>query len=513
VLGAVHVAWYVAIDLCNPERHVRRAAFSRRDGEPDDLPFDPYAPRGSVRVVHTGRAELLPEATRADLLGLAVTPADLEALRLQVGGYLCLPLRAHGRILGAMTFVTRRGEGFSPGDVSLAEEIARHAALAIDNARLYGELQDADRRKDEFLAMLGHELRNPLAAVVTTARNLLRQDGGHPDEARRMAEVVERQSARLVRLVDDLLDVSRVTRGKIALHRRRISLADVVARAVESTRPLTDAREHRVLVSSAAEPAVVDADSARIEQVVVNLLANAAKYTPRGGTIEVELGSASDDAILRVRDTGAGIPREQLERIFDPFTQLGTTPDRTDRGLGIGLALARSLVELHGGTVAAQSDGPGRGSEFIVRLPRAPATTEPAAPPDSDRVPVSIEPLSQRRRVLVVEDHPDVAAALKEELTMMGQDVRTAEDGPEALAVAREQRPDLMLIDIGLPGMDGFEVAALMRRQPELNGVKLVAVTGYGGTDVTRQCRAAGFDLHFTKPLSEETLLELLREE
>ncbi len=510
-VGTLHLAWYVAIDLCNPEKHVRRAAFARQDGAPDDLPFDPYAPRGSVRVVHTGRAELLPEASPADLLGLAVTRADLEVLREQVGGYLCLPLRAHGRTLGAMSFVAKRGARFSTGDVSLAEEIARHASLAIDNARLYGELQETDRRKDEFLAMLGHELRNPLAAVVTTARNMLRHESVTPEETRRMAEIVERQGARLVRLVDDLLDVSRVTRGKVTLQRRHVSLGDVIARAVESTRPLAEARAHRLLVSSAAESIAVDGDPARLEQVVVNLLANAAKYTPQGGTIEVELGTVGDDAIVRVRDTGAGIPREHLQRIFSPFTQLDTTPDRTDRGLGIGLALARSIVELHGGSIAAHSDGPGHGSEFVVRLPRAP-DDEPIPEPAPSGPRATPGPPSQRRRVLVVEDHPDVASALKDELELMGQEVRTAEDGPEALAMAREIEPDLMLIDIGLPGMDGFEVATRVRKDLGLTGAKLVAVTGYGGADVTRQCKAAGFDEHYTKPLSEETLVELIRE-
>ncbi len=503
-IGALHVSWYCAVDLQRDDGAVVRAAFARRDGAPRDLPLDPYAPHGSAAVVREGRPQIFAELVHAQLFGLASGPGDVRELHQRVGSYLCVPLRAHGRTIGAMTFVQPRGVVLSSDDVALAGDVARHAALAIDNARLYREAQESDRRKDEFLAMLGHELRNPLAAVVTAAKTMLLRDDGSAPGSQRIAEVVARQGDRLVRIVDDLLDVSRITRGKIALQRRRVVLCQVIDKAVESTRPLVEAKGHVLTVSLSDRPTVLDADPDRLEQVMVNLLANAAKYTPPGGRIEVEAGDAGDDTVVRVRDTGVGIPRDKLQVVFAPFTQLETTPDRTNRGLGIGLALASTLVELHGGRITAHSDGPGRGSEFVVRLPRAldaPRVEEAAPPP----------PPASRRRVLVVEDNPDVAMMLQEELELLGQEVRTADDGREAIAAALDFRPELLLIDIGLPGMTGYDVAGRLRQERALDGAKLVALTGYGGPETTKECLEAGFDRHFTKPITEAALMGLLR--
>jgi signal transduction histidine kinase/CheY-like chemotaxis protein/PAS domain-containing protein len=499
---------YCAVDLLDAEQHVRRVAFAREGGG-GDLPLDPYAPRGSSRVVRTGEPEVMCGCSHAYLVGLAADPAALPRLRDAVGSYLCVPLRAHGRTIGAMTFAARRGHLFTQEVIGLCTEVARHAALAVDNARLYREAQEADQHKDEFLAMLGHELRNPLSAIVSAARRRLRD--GDLEGAQRMAEVVERQGERLVRLVDDLLDVSRITRGKIALQRRRVALGDVIARAVESTRPLVEARRHALTVTQPDGPVVVHGDPARLEQVVVNLLANAAKYTEPGGRIALEVDASGHEAIVRVHDTGIGIPPDKLQVIFAPFTQLDANvdrADRADRGLGIGLALARTLVELHDGRITARSAGPGQGTELVMHLPQV-AEEPPGEPAEEPGEPMPPPSAVSRRRVIVVEDNPDVAAMLQEELLLMGQEVRIADDGPSAIGEALDFNPELMLIDIGLPSMSGYELAEQLRREPALAGVTLVALTGYGGPDTTALCRAAGFDWHFTKPITEEALANL----
>jgi signal transduction histidine kinase len=499
-----HVASYCAVDLLDAAGRVRRAACHHERGG-RDLPLDPYAPRGSALVVRTGEAISFLDPSLGDLLGLAADPAAFAALREAVGAYVSVPLRAHGRVLGAMTFVRAKGWPWEPEDVPLAVEIARHAALALDNARLYREAQEADHRKDEFLAMLGHELRNPLAAVVLAGLMLERHAGASP-AAKRTADVIARQGGRLTRLVDDLLEVSRVTRGLIALDRRPVVLGDVVAHAVEAARPLIQERRHAISLRLPPEPLVVEGDAARLEQVVVNLLVNAAKYTPPGGHVEVDVAHAGEEAELCVRDDGAGIAPDKLAAIFVPFTQLDTPIDRTDRGLGVGLTLARQLVELHGGRIEAHSAGLGCGTEMVVHLPLAAAALAPEAPsngaPAADHLP--------RHRVLVVEDHPDVAALLEGELSSLGQEVRVAHDGLEAVDAALAFGPELLFIDIGLPGLSGYDVARRLRQEPGLARARMVALTGYGGGETAQRCLEAGFDRHFTKPIDQEVLRRLL---
>jgi signal transduction histidine kinase/CheY-like chemotaxis protein/PAS domain-containing protein len=507
-VGVPHVGWYCAIDLLDAEGHARRAAFFRDDGVDLDLPLDPYAPHGSTEVMRLGRAAHLAPPSTGDLVGLAASPAALPALRSAVGSYLCLPLRANGRTLGAVSIAGRSPQHCAPDDVPLAAEIARHVALAIDNARLYGEAREADQRKDELLALLGHELRNPLAAVVLAAARLRR--GGA--DATQTAEIIERQGQRLVRLVDDLLDVSRITCGKITLVRRPVVIGDLVGRAVESVRPLMDERRHTLRVAMPSEPLRVEGDGTRLEQVLVNLLVNAAKYTAPGGHVALTVTRPEQDAVeIRVRDDGIGIPRERLGDIFAPFTQIDAPLDRTDRGLGIGLTLARRLVELHGGRITVHSEGRGQGTELVVRLPALGAE----APAPAPRPPVSaaLTPphATARLRVLVVEDHHDVAELLADELAADGHEVRVADDGVEAIDAALDFHPDLALIDIGLPGQSGYDVARRLRREPTLSSARLIALTGYGGAEIVRLCREAGFDQHFTKPISLEALQDLLR--
>jgi PAS domain S-box-containing protein len=368
------------------------------------------------------------------------------------------------------------------------------------------ELAANDRRKDEFLAMLSHELRNPLAPI-RNAVHMLREVAGGP-ELGHAREVIERQVTHLARLVDDLLDVSRITRGKVALRPERVGLEEVVARAVETTRPLVEAREHTLSVEVKPNAPYLHADPVRLAQVIANLLNNAAKYTDPGGRITIKAGREGDEAVVRVRDTGAGIPADILPHVFELFTQAERTLDRAQGGLGIGLTLVKSLVEQHGGRVEAFSEGSGRGSEFVVRLP---LSAEPA------RDVVAVTPLPavapSQRRIMVVDDNADAADTLAMVLSLRGYEVRVARDGPSALDTARDFQPELVLLDIGLPGMDGYAVARALRSGPAVNPLRLVALTGYGRDEDRRRSAEAGFDDHLVKPISPDELLHLLASE
>jgi PAS domain S-box-containing protein len=379
--------------------------------------------------------------------------------------------------------------------------------MAIDvteRIQMEAALRDADRRKDEFLAMLAHELRNPLAPI-RNAVHIMKLVGPVEPNLQRSREMIERQSLHLARLVDDLLDVSRITRGKIALHREPVELASVIARAVETSRPLIDARRHELTVTLPPESVRVEADVTRLAQVVGNLLNNAAKYTEEGGRIGLTVEAAPAQAVLRVRDSGVGIPADLLPRVFDLFTQGDRSLARSEGGLGIGLTLVRSLVEMHGGSVEARSEGPGKGSEFVVRLPAlrvSPARTETADGPSRCQ--------ARARRVLVVDDSPDAADSLALWLKIEGHEVRTAPDGPTALEAAAAFRPEVIFLDIGLPRMDGYEVARRLRGQLGLRDATLIAVTGYGQEEDRRRAEEAGFDAHLVKPADPEALERLL---
>jgi PAS domain S-box-containing protein len=364
----------------------------------------------------------------------------------------------------------------------------------------------ANRAKDEFLAMLGHELRNPLAPILT-ALQLLRLRG--VDAGRKEREVIERQVNHLVRLVDDLLDVSRITRGKVQLNRARVHLADIVAKAIETASPLLEQYGHHLVVDVPRGDLTVDVDVERVAQVIANLLTNAAKYTNPGGTITVT-GSRAGDAIeLSVTDTGIGIEPEMLPKVFDLFAQEPQALDRARGGLGLGLAIVRSLVTLHGGSVSASSAGRNRGATFTVSLPAA--SGAPAAiATDARRAPVV--QAGNGRRVLIVDDNEDAARMLAAALESFGYEVEWATDGPGGLAAARQFKPEIGLLDIGLPVMDGYELARRFAADQELARTRLIAITGYGQERDRERSRQAGFVAHLIKPLDVQVLRSVMEE-
>ena len=366
-------------------------------------------------------------------------------------------------------------------------------------------LRDADRRKDEFLATLSHELRNPLAPIRNSL-HILRLADADPAQRGHVLGMMERQVEHLVRLVDDLLEVSRISRGKIQLRREPVELGAVLRSAVEASRPLIEQQQQALRVHVPDEPVVLEADAVRLTQVVSNLLNNAAKYSEPGGRIGLGAWRDGDEVVISVRDTGVGIPREMLPRVFDLFAQVDGTRGRAQGGLGIGLMLVRSLVEMHGGRVEARSEGEGRGSEFVVRLPCGAdlrEAREDEAPPADDL---------RARRVLVVDDNVDAAQSLSVLLELKGHDVRVAHDGVSGLELARAFAPEVILLDIGMPDVDGYEVARRVRREPALGGALLVALTGYGQEEDRRRSRDAGFDGHLVKPLDVGALERLLDE-
>jgi CheY-like chemotaxis protein/nitrogen-specific signal transduction histidine kinase len=374
------------------------------------------------------------------------------------------------------------GEALVLADVFARERGARTAA------------EEANRTKDDFLAMLGHELRNPLAPIVS-ALNLMRLRDNEPASNERV--VIERHVSHLVRLVDDLLDISRFRRGQVELKLQHLELADVVARAIELARPLLEQRCHHLEVSVVADGLSVNADPQRLTQVVANLLMNAARFTERNGRITIAAARAAGEVVLRVGDTGVGIAPERLSKVFGLFSQEKQSIERAQGGLGLGLAIARGLMDLHGGSISAHSAGSGRGSEFTIRLP----WVRPLAPVASPAATTSAAAASASLAVLIVDDNEDAAELLAECLAEFGHRTRIAHDGPAALRVVQDFTPDVAVLDIGLPVMDGYELALRLRQHPGLGEVRLLALTGYGQASDRQRSRTAGFDAHLVKPI------------
>ncbi|HWB14298.1 MAG TPA: PAS domain S-box protein [Pirellulales bacterium] len=514
-LAVPHFADWSAVDMAEPDGTLRRLAFVHPDPEQVRLaqellnryPPDQGAPGTISAVFRSGEPVIITDVSDDMLKKTAKDEAHLALLRaLGLRSYICVPLVVAGEPLGVLTFATAEsGRRYAPADLAMAQDLAHRAAIAIQNARLYRELRETDRLKDEFLAMLAHELRNPLAAI-RNALYVLKEPKAVKDQVPQVLAIADRQVDHMARLLDDLLDVARVSCGRIELRKEPLQAAAVVRRAVETVGQLIEARRHELTVSLPAETVWLDADPTRLEQILNNLLNNAAKYTRPGGKIHLSVESDAGDVAFRVRDTGAGIASDILPHIFDAFVQAERRIDRSHGGVGIGLTLVKKLVELHGGSVMARSGGAGQGSEFIVRLPSRPAPAEPeGGAPSQDQT-----PRLPSRRVLVVDDNQDAADGLAIVLGLAGQDVRTAYDGPSALAEANHFRPDVIFLDIGMPGMDGYEVARRLRADPELKGALLVALTGWGQEADRRRSFDAGFDHHLVKPVDTDVLNDLL---
>jgi PAS domain S-box-containing protein len=417
-----------------------------------------------------------------------------------------------GRILGTFAMYFRKPRVATQHDQDLGADITHSAAIIISRYHEVEEreaaeaaLRDADRRKDEFLAALSHELRNPLAPI-RAAVDVMRHAGGDAAITGRARETIARQLSNLTRLVDDLLDVSRITRNKVELRKEHITLSNIVEGAVETSRPLLDEREHTLAVDLPESEIWLHADPVRMTQVISNLLNNAARYTERGGHITLTAERKDDQAIIRVCDDGIGIPQDMLPRIFDIFTQLDTGRGRDHGGLGMGLTIVRRLVAMHGGSVTAASEGHGRGSEFTVRLPVSGEQRGSEQPRLTRR-----SPALPTHRILVVDDNRDAADSLRLLLEAMGNEVHVAYDGNTALEEVRRFRPSLLFLDIGLPGMSGYDVARRLRENTSLSKMVLVAITSWGGEDDVQRSAREGFDFHLTKPVDLAVLQELLR--
>jgi signal transduction histidine kinase/CheY-like chemotaxis protein len=388
--------------------------------------------------------------------------------------------------------------------VGIAIDVSRQKELEQELRRQAGQLAEADRRKTEFLAMLSHELRNPLAPIVHSVDLL---DSGDAKTRLQARDVIRRQAAHLARLVGDLLDVSRISRGAIRLEPRRTALADLVTTAVEEWRHMIAQRGQQLSIDLPQEPVWLDVDPTRFAQIISNLVHNSAKFTPQGGRVAVRAETRGGWLRLAVRDTGAGIGADILPQVFEVFVQGAPPFDRAQGGLGLGLALVRRLVELHGGTVEASSDGPGKGSEFVVRVPLAPGGAPAQAAPVTD----APEP-ARALRILIVEDNPDARETLRLLLLDDGHEVLAFPDGERALAEAGRFAPEVCLLDLGLPGMDGYALARALRAMPACAGALLVAISGYGQPEDKARSKAAGFDEHFVKPVDPPRLRALIEQ-
>ncbi len=416
----------------------------------------------------------------------------------------CYPLQADDQKFGMLCFTSRAKDAFAPDEQNFLRTLARYATSALQRLRHIEAMRESDRRKDEFMAMLAHELRDPLAPLVNVLE-LIKHSHGDAQVLSMAQETMERQLGQLVKLVDDLLDIARITRGQLQLRVRPLKLADAMNQAVEMAAPLVEASGLTLTVSVPDEPIWLDADPVRVVQVFGNLLINASKFTEREGRIALAAEREDDDVVVTVSDTGIGIPKDRLQAIFDLFAQVPGREARSQTGLGIGLTLVARLVAMHGGSVQASSGGLGKGSRFVVRLPVG-SDPERRAAPAEEPAPSA----AAGRRILIVDDNRDSAASLAMLLQMSGNTVREAYDGPEAIAAAQEFRPEVLLLDIGLPSLDGFEVCRRIRKEPWGRDILIVALSGWGQPEDRRRSKQAGFDHHMVKPVRHEELTAVL---
>jgi len=434
---------------------------------------------------------------------------DSRALLVKSFGirvYACNPLLAGDKLLGTLSFASRTRDTFDPAELEFLKTVSNYVAVAYERIRWVGQLREADRRKDEFLATLAHELRNPLAPI-RNAIQILKAKGPPEPELVWGREVIDRQVQHMTRLLEDLLDVSRISHNKLELRREKVELAELIRHAVETSRPAIEAGGHDLTLELSREPVFINVDPVRVAQVFSNLLSNAAKYTRSGGHIRVIEERKGSDVVVTVEDDGVGISRDMLPFVFEMFSQAQRMLENSQGGLGIGLSLVRSILELHGGSIEARSDGPGTGSRFIVRLP---LVVEPMLAPERSSIPESKRTETLARRILVVDDLKDSADTLALLFRAMGHHVETAYDGEAAARVAHAFRPEIVLLDIGMPKMNGYEVCRNLRATNWGASVYLVALTGWGQNDDRARTEEAGFDAHLVKPADPETLIRLV---
>lgn len=511
-LAVPYFADWCSIDIMDEHGNLERLAVAHKDPAKVQLakelhikyPPDPTRDSGVPQVIRTGNPELVPVIT-PEIIDASTDDPEIKQIIRDLGlhSYICVPLTVKGKPIGAISFVSAEMKrSYGQNDLANAEDLARRASVSVENALLYEQLQESDRRKDEFLATLAHELRNPLAPLRTGV-DILARSSQKPEVVEEVQGVMARQLTQLVRLVDDLLDVSRITTGKLELRKETVNIRELVEDAVEANRALLEQRNQSLFVNPLNDIPPVIADPTRITQVLQNLLNNAAKYTDPGGSIQVTIEHADSQVVVSVKDNGIGIDQDHLPGVFGMFSQVESALTRSHGGLGIGLALVKGLVEMHGGSVDVRSEGIGKGSEFIVRLP---AVTETKMGVNMD------EPKAESgsRRVLVVDDNVDVANMLGKMLSLIGNEVQTSNDGPDAIECCREFRPDVVLLDIGMPGMNGYEVARKLRQEPCGTYIKLIALTGWGSDDDKRQTKEAGFDHHLVKPVQLADLEKIL---
>jgi signal transduction histidine kinase/DNA-binding response OmpR family regulator len=488
------------LELCVPRLGDRAiVGLADRDGGVRRLEMHPPAQAGDAEAFDSKLRTECDRAIREKQFRLWSNGARAAAI---------CPLMAGDEARGALVLLGR-AEAFDAQRTAVIREIASRASIAMENARLYTVVQEADRRKNEFLAMLAHELRNPLAPI-RNAVHIMQGDEVPAERMRWARDVIGRQADHMTRLIDDLLDVSRIVQGKVTVRPEKLSLAAIVERSVEATMPRTQAREQVLAVTLPPEPLEISGDAVRLSQVLSNLLNNASKFSGPGATIHVHASIEGGEVKVAVRDEGVGIAPEFLPHMFDLFAQGDQSLDRSQGGLGIGLTLVKHLVELHGGRVAARSEGPGKGTEVAVWLPAR--RVEPAAPaiaPIVARPPAAPKDRTASR-ILVVDDLAASAETLMTLLELEGFEVKTAHEGMSALKIAEDFRPDVVLLDIGLPGMNGFEVANRLRSQPHSRDALLIALTGYGEAESRSRSEQAGFDFHMVKPADVNLLLSML---
>lgn len=457
-------------------------------------------------VLKSGEAEFVADISAST--PLAHNAERIERLqRIGIHSYLSVPLLSRSRVIGCMTFLSASSRlRYGPDELRIAKDLAQRVTTAIENSALYRTLHEQDRRKDEFLATLAHELRNPLAPVHNGVQ-ILRLGQQPKENFDRTLAMKERQLGHMIHLVDDLMDVSRVSSGKVVLRKESVDLKEIVNTAIETNRQMIERHQHILEVELPSEPLIFDADRTRLTQIIANLLNNAAKYTSNGGKIQLTGNQDGSEVVIRVKDTGIGIPKEMLPKIFDMFTQVGSSIERSQGGLGIGLTLVRRLVEMHGGTIAVHSEGIGNGSEFVINLPFVSKNTSKPSAQETISVGNALPPMFG---VLVVDDNRDAAESLGMLLELKGHHVQVAYDGQEAIRILETYRPKLILLDLGLPGMTGYEVARRIRESTDLKTVTIAALTGWGQDEDRKRTKDAGFDHHLVKPADPKEVDKIL---